>query len=169
MRVAIMTASLAALMLGAWTADAAAPIPPKCSASDTQRQRLLHTEVISSDGRYYFRACGPGRAVLQVAGKSFSIRGGTCSGPLGTVRFGLLGYGGLHGKGFSAHFPAEPPWHMHRRPGRNPIIDGDTQLPGFDSLPHQGTAFVSKDLDSATFYLGTPSQPRMITGSWTCG
>ena len=53
----------------------------------------------------------------------------------------------------------------HRRPGRNPIIDGTVELSGFSSLPHQGMSIFSKDLKNATFSLGSP--PR-ITGSWTC-
>ena len=80
--------------------------------------------------------------------------------------FGLNGYGGLPGKGFWVRLRAQAPWNL--RPGRMPIIDGEVQLPGFSSLPHTGTAIVAKDVKSATFSLGSPSQTR-ITGSWRCG
>ena len=47
-------------------------------------------------------------------------------------------------------------------------MDGDVQLPGFDSLPgNHGTAIISKDLKSATFSIRDPWKPR-VTGSWTC-
>ena len=160
MRVAIVTASLAALALGAWAAEAA---PPKCSALNTQRHATLHTGG-------YERYCGPGSAVLRVGGKSFTIDGGNCSGNLNRRSFGLIGYGGLTGKGF--WFRLEPVktatgrtrWYV--RPGRVTIMDGDVQLPGFSSLPgNHGTAIISKDLKSATFSVGSP--PR-VTGSWTC-
>jgi hypothetical protein len=161
MRVVIMAASVAGLAV-AWAAETAAPIPPKCSAVNAQRHATLRTGG-------YERYCGPGRAVARVGGKSFTIEGGNCSGRLNRRSFGLFGYGGLPGKGF--WFRLEPVvtadgrqrWFV--RPGRVNIMDGDVDLPGFDSLPHPGTAIISKDLKSATFSLGSP--PR-ITGSWTC-
>src|SRR5262245_32007386 len=170
MRVVIVAASVVlviapstvvALATGAWAADSAVPKPPKCSALNTQRHgRLVGGE---RNGRWYVRYCGPGRAVLRVGDKTFRIEGGTCSGHMGSVNMGLVGYGGLRGKGFDAHLAFEG---RHRQPGRNPIIDGETQLPGFGlALPHQGMSMFSKDLMSATFTLGGP--PR-ITGTWTC-
>lgn len=169
MRVAIATASLIALTTGAWAADTAAPAPPKCSALNTQRHGRLVTGAWNSGGPGYVRYCGPGRAVLRVGGTSFTIKGGTCRAGQASMRFGLLGYGGLPGKGLVARLQpagtdAHPRWYI--RAGRIPIVDGQVQLPGFRSLPHHGTAIVSKDLQSATFSLGSP--PR-ITGSWTCG
>ena len=162
MRVVIVSATLIALTLAAWSADAAAPIPPKCSALNTQRHATIHAAG-------YERYCGPGRAVLRVAGKAFTIRGGNCSGNLNRRSFGVIGRGGLPGKGFWARL--EPVvtddgrrrWYV--RPGRVTIMDGEVQLPGLDSLPHQGTAIISRDLRSATFSLGSPPK---ITGSWTC-
>ena len=168
MRVAILTASLAALVLGAWAAEAAAPIPPTCSALDTQRHATLR-----AGGRYpqswYERYCGPGRAVARVGGKSFTIEGGNCSGNLNRRSFGLVGYR-VPGKGFWFRL-APVVTHSGRerwfvRPGRVDIIDGQVRLPGFDySLANQGTAIISKDLKSATFSVGSP--PR-VTGSWRC-
>jgi hypothetical protein len=169
MRVALVTASLAVLALAAWAADAAAPVPPKCSTLNTQRHGRLVTGEWNTGGPGYVRHCGPGRAVLRVGGKSFTIEDGTCRGSMASVRFGLLGHGGLTGKGFFARLQpagtdAHPRWYI--RPGRIPIIDGETQLPGFgNELPHQGTAIISKDLKSATFALRGPPQ---VTGSWTC-
>ena len=80
-----------------------------------------------------------------------------------------MGVGGSRGKG--VWFRLAPVvttdgrqrWYV--RPGRNTIMDGEVQLPGFSSLPSEGTAIISKDLKSATFSLGSP--PR-ITGSWRC-
>ena len=172
MRVVIVAAGVVALTLGAWVAEAAAPIPPKCSALNKQRHATLHTGGLYPQ-HWYTRYCGPGRAVLRVRGKSFTIEGGNCSGRLNRRSFGLLGYGGP-GKGF--WFRLEPVktatgrqrWYV--RPGRVDIMDGDVQLPGFDSLPgNHGTAIISKDLKSATFSIRARpgSQPR-VTGSWTC-
>ena len=79
-----------------------------------------------------------------------------------------MGYGGP-GKGF--WFRLEPVvtadgrqrWFV--RPGRVNIMDGNVDLPGWDSFPRPGTAIISTDVKSATFSLGSP--PR-VTGSWTC-
>ena len=163
MRLVIVTASIAALVLGAWwVAEADAPIPPQCSTLDTQRQATLRTGG-------YDRYCGPGRAVMRIGGKSFTMDSGNCSGAGNGRRFGLLGGGGVRGKGFSLHLEPVVAATGRQRwfvwPGRVGIMDWEVQLPGFSSLPHQGTAFISKDLESATFTLGAP--PR-ITGSWTC-
>lgn len=167
MRVAIVTMSLAVLAFGAWAAEAAAPVPPTCSALNTQRHATVYTE-----GQYpgpatrpgYVRFCGPGRAVARVRGKSFTIEGGNCSGRLNRRSFGLMGTGSLPGRGFWLRL-AQTNGRWYVRPGRNTIMDGEVQLPGLSSLPHQGTAIISKDLKSATFSLGSP--PR-VTGSWTC-
>ena len=168
MRIPIATAGLFVLLLGAWPADAAAPIPPKCSALNTQRHATLRTGGLYPQ-HWYERYCGPGRAVLRVGGKSFTIKGGNCSGNANRRSFGLIGYGGA-GKGFWFRLApvvtdsGRDRWYV--RPGPVTIIDGTVQLPGFDSLPgNRGTAIISKDLESATFSLGTPSK---ITGSWTC-
>ena len=164
MRVAILTASLAALAVvgaGAWAASAA-PLPLECSALNTQRHATVYAGA-------YERYCGPGLAVAHVGGKSFSIEGGNCSGRMNRRSFGLIGVGGLRGKGLWFRL-APVVTHSGRerwfvRPGRVDIIDGGVQLPGFSSLPNQGTAIISKDLKSATFSVGSP--PR-VTGSWTC-
>lgn len=163
MRVAIVSASLAALILaatlialmpGAWSAEAATP---KCSALNTQRHATLRAGG-------YERYCGPGRAVARVGGKSFTIEGGSCSGRLNRRSFGLMGSGGLPGKGFWFRL-AQTNGRWYVRPGRNTIMDGEVDLPGFDSMPYPATAIISKDVKSATFSLGSP--PR-VTGSWTC-
>ena len=160
----MVAAGVVALALGAWAAEAAAPIPPNCSALNAQRHGRLVTGGWNTGGPGYVRQCGPGRAVLRVGGESFTIEGGSCRGRLNGRNFGLIGYGGLPGKGFFLHLGlTNGRWYV--RPGRVDIIDGEVQLPGFDSLPHQGTAIISKDLMSATFTLGSP--PR-ITGSWKC-
>ena len=172
MRVAIVTASLAALALGAWAAEAAAPIPPTCSALNTQRHATLYTDGLypaTATRAGYIRECGPGRAVARVGGKSFTIHGGNCSGRLNRRSFGLMGSGGARGKGFWFRLApvvttdGRQRWYV--RPGRNTIMDGEVQLPGFSSLPNEGTAIISKDLKKATFSVGSP--PR-VTGSWTC-
>ena len=153
MRVAILASCVALLIVIVSVTVVAripAATPPKCSASDTQHHRTLHGTAT--------RFCGPARAVMRIEGKSFTITGGSCSGNRGSVRMGVL-----PGKGFRVYL-----WFKgfeHRRPGRNPIIDGTVELPGFSSLPHQGMSIFSTDLESATFSLGSP--PR-ITGSWRC-
>jgi hypothetical protein len=121
----------------------------------------------------YERYCGPGRAVIRVAGKSFTIEGGNCSGNLNRRSFGVVGNGGST-KGF--WFRLEPVttatgrtrWYV--RPGRVTIMDGDVDVPGFPNAPgNRGTAIISKDLESATFSIRTrPSSPPMVTGSWRC-
>jgi hypothetical protein len=163
MRLVIVTASLAVLALGAWAAEAATSTPPKCSALDTQRHATL-------SGGGYDRYCGPGRAVVRVGSRSYTIESGNCSGAANRRSFGLVGSGGQSGgKGF--WFRLEPVkaatgrtrWFV--RPGRVNIMDGDVDVPGWDSFPRPGTAIISKDVKSATFSLGSP--PR-ITGSWRC-
>ena len=163
MRVAIVVVSVACLAVGVCAAGAATPTPPQCSASDTQRHVTVETGS-------YTRYCGPGRAVLRIGGKSFTMKSGNCSGRLNRRSFGFFGHGGVPGTGFWVRL--EPVvaksggqrWFV--RPGRVGIMDGETQLPGFTSLPHQGTAIISKDLKSATFSLSGGGVK--ITGSWTC-
>jgi len=162
MRLAVVAVGVVGLV-GVWAADAAAPAPPQCSASDTQHHVTVETGS-------YARYCGPGRAVLRIAGKSFTIEGGNCSGRLNRRSFGLIGYGGSPGTGVWVRLEpvvarsGRQRWFV--RPGRVGIMDGETQLPGFRSLPHQGTAVISKDLRRATFSLSNGGVK--ITGSWTC-
>jgi hypothetical protein len=166
MRVAIMTVSLAALMLGVWTAEAAAPTPPKCSAADTQRRAILFSGDYNSGGSGYARYCGHGRAVVRMRGKTYTIEGGRCHGNTLSPRwvwFGLFAQGFPGGRGFSV--VVEP----GNRSGRNAINDSVVQLNG-RNLAATGTAVVAKGLKSATFSLVTRgSSPTKITGSWTCG
>jgi hypothetical protein len=166
MRVAIVVASVVAVALvavgvSAWAREGVAPT---CTALNTQRHATLYTSG-------YVRYCGPGRAVLRIEGTSFTIEGGSCSGRLNRRSFGLIGSGGLPGKGFwfrlAPVVAADGGQRWYVRPGRNTIMDGEVDLPGFSSLPHQGTATVSRDLRSATFSVGDPSR-RRVTGSWTC-
>lgn len=158
----IVSATLVALTPSTRAAAAAALIPPNCSTLDTQRHATIRTGG-------YERYCGPGRAVARVGSKSFTIESGNCSGNLNRRSFGLVGAYGGAGKGF--WFRLEPVkaasgrtrWFV--RPGRVNIMDGDVDLPGWDSVPYPATAIISKDVKSATFSLGSP--PR-ITGSWRC-
>ena len=112
--------------------------------------------------------------MLRVRGKSFRsfiIEGGHCLTNLNdkrfnlnSRRFGLIGFGGLVGKGFFLHLgPTNGRWYV--RPGRVHIMDGEVQLPGLHTHPNPGTAIISKDLKTATFSVGSP--PR-VTGSWRC-
>jgi hypothetical protein len=142
--------------------DTAEMLSSEYAASRNPGTEGLYPQPAGGPG--YERYCGPGRAVLRVGGKSFTIKGGNCSGNLNRRSFGLMGYGGLPGKGFWFRLaPTGGRWYV--RPGSNTIMDGEVHLPGFTSLPHQGTAIVSKDLKSATFSVGSP--PR-VTGSWRC-
>jgi hypothetical protein len=156
MRLAIVTTSVAALlMLAGWAAGASPPLPPKCSLADAQRPgALVHSGS-------YLRYCGSGRAVVRVGGKSFTINGGRCTSR--RVGFGVLGTS--RGRGFSLVLD------HHNWPGRNAIIQMTFQLPGVSipNIPNTGTAIKSKDLESATFSIGTPGHPARITGSWICG
>ena len=163
MRVAIVVVSVVGLAVGVSAAEPATPTRPQCSASDTQRHVTLETGS-------YTRYCGPGRAVLRIAGRSFTITSGNCSGRMNRRSFGLFGHGGVPGTGFWVRLEpvvtasGRQRWFV--RPGRVGIMDGETQLPGFSSLPHQGTAVISKDLKSATFSL--LGGGVKISGSWTC-
>jgi hypothetical protein len=80
-----------------------------------------------------------------------------------------MGYGRPGGKGFWFRLePVKTPLRGPRwfvRPGRVNIMDGDVDLPGWDSLPRPATAIISKDVKSATFTLGDPPK---VTGSWKC-
>ena len=158
------------------------------------RRRLLRPDTAEVLSVGYAASCNPphggpisegrvrevlraGPSHIRVRGKSFksfTIEGGYCETNLydrrrfhnlNSRRFGLIGFGGLRGKGFFLHLgPTNGRWYV--RPGRVDIIDGDVQLPGFgNDLPHQGTAIISRDLQSATFTLGGPPK---VTGNWTC-
>jgi hypothetical protein len=160
---AVLAIGLITLVVGASAAGTVASVGPTCSASAVRNERTLR------EGSYA-RYCGPGRAVLRVDGKVFVIKGGTCRRGMGSVGFGLNGYSGGQARGIWLRLQPEgsdaiPPWNI--RAGRNKVIDGEVQLPGFASLPHTGTAIVAKDLKSATFSLGRQAKPK-ITGSRTC-
>ena len=99
---------------------------------------------------------------MRVGGKSFTIKGGRCLS--GRVGFGVLGRG-PHRKGFTLVL------NHHNWPGRNGIDDGIIQLPGFNfaNALITGTAIRSKNLESASFSIGTHGHPAgRITGTWTC-
>ena len=105
MRVVIVAASVVALAV-AWAAEAAAPIPPKCTALNTQRHATRYTEGLypgPATRPGYIRYCGPGRAVARVGGTSFTIEGGNCSGRGNRRSFGLMGYAAAYaGKAFGS-------------------------------------------------------------------
>jgi hypothetical protein len=167
--VAIVITSVAALLLLAgWTAEAAGPpLPRKCSSADTQRRAILFSGAYRNPdgGGGYVRYCGPGRAVVQVGDKSFTIQGGRCNlkslSP--RVYFGLGGNGSVTPvTGFAAVL------ETGTRPGRNRIVDSSVVVGGGIPVgPSTGTAIVAKGLKSATFSIG--QAPTRVTGSWTCG
>jgi hypothetical protein len=109
--------------------------------------------------------------VLRVDGKLFRIKHGNCNG--NGVGFGLLGYDGSwpHGRGMWLRLQRagtdEMYWQV--RAGRYSVIDGEVQLPGYGSLPHTGSAIVTKHGKSlrGTFSLGSPANP--VTGRFNCG
>ena len=119
----------------------------------------------------YARYCGPGRAVVRLRGKSFTVAGGRCNRTLGRVSprwlwFGLFNSGSRSdpsARGLS--LVVEP----GNRPGRQTIIDSIVRVDGLDLAP-TGAAFLAKDLRSGTFTLFTrgPARTR-VTGSWNCG
>jgi len=158
MRTAIVTASLLALALSAWPAEAAAPTAPKCSAAD------MKDGIASSGG--FLRFCGPARAVLRVAGTSFTFAGGRCTAT--RAGFGMFAPTPSNARAFELVLA-----HHQRRSGPNPVIDGIYQLPGVSPWTRtpSGTAIIARNLKSATFSLETagPLGPVRITGSWTCG
>lgn len=164
----LLAASGVVLMLAGWTAEAAVPTPPKCSPADTQQRAILTTGVFALGRSGYARFCGPGRAVVRLGGKSFTIQDGRCGGQsLSSPRwyyFGLFARGSVPGaRGFSVVLkPGD-------RPGRVKVIDSIVEVAGRDLAP-TGTAIVAKGLKSATFTLVTrgPARTR-VTGSWTCG
>jgi hypothetical protein len=156
----IVAACVVVLVAGAWKRTTAS-VGPTCSASATRNEQTLRE-------RHYARYCGRGRAVVRVDGKMFVIKGGTCHRRGGGVGFGLIEDGGRRARGIWLRLqPVGDALFVNVVAGRNKVIDGEVQLPGFPSLPHTGTAIVAKDLRSGTFSLGSPAKPR-ITGSFTC-
>ena len=154
------------LLLTAWTAAGATPTPPKCSPTDTQREATLTTGTFPR-GAGYATFCGPGGAVMELGGRSFTIRGGHCghAGSTRWVAFGVIASGplGSGARGFS--MVLEP----GNRPGHVNVIDSIIQVAGLDLSP-TGSAVVAKGLKSGTFTL-TPikgSALTRVTGSWTC-
>ena len=164
MRVPIVTAGLLALMLAAWPADAAAPTPLQCSAAHSQSHAILFSAG-RSDVAGYTTYCGPGRAAVQLKGKSFTFKGGHCTST--RWRFGVMFWNGTGkpppAKGFVLIMLRA------KRPGRNAIIDSAFQLPGVKAFDPTatGTAVVAKSLKSATFSLVTGTSK--ITGNLSCG
>ncbi len=117
---------------------------------------MVHAEEFNADGTRTGRYCGGGRAVLRVEGKSFVIKGGRCTSR--RVGMGLLG--GTRGMWLLLEDP--------NRTGRNDIIDGEIDLPGFVGLGSvTGTAIRAEGLNSATFSVWWGA--TKVTGTWTCG
>jgi hypothetical protein len=160
MRRAIVSISVAALLTLSGRAAGASPdVPPKCSPADTQRHAILHSETFKAGGPWAGRYCGPGKAVVRVEGKSFTITGGFCTP--GRVGFGLFANAGT--KGIVLVLRAS------NRAGRTEIIDSSVRMPGVTGeIPNTGTAIRAKGLKSGTFTL-TGSGALRVTGSWTCG
>jgi hypothetical protein len=165
MRVAIVATSVAGvLMLAGWAAGASAPLPPKCSAQQGSAFAFSGGWG-TNDKPGYAAYCGPGKAVIQVEDKSFTIQGGHCTAR--RVRFGYLWNGvGEAPAGRGLWLLLEP----RNRPGRIGIADADIQLPGIGrrAPTATGTAIVAKGLKSATFSLRTGGGIK-FTGRWTCG
>ena len=160
MRGAIVVVSVVALLtLSGWAAGASPDVPPNCSPADTQRHAILHSEAFKAGGPYSARYCGPGRAVVRVGGKSFTVTGGFCTS--GRVGFGL--FANVGAKGIVLVLRAS------NRAGRTKIIDSSVRIPGVTGeIPNTGTAIRAKGLKSGTFAL-TRSGALRVTGSWTCG
>jgi hypothetical protein len=156
-RVAIVTTILIALAVGAWAANAAAPLPPQCSAADIQSRATLQTPG-------YVRYCGPAQAVLWVGGKRFAFKVGRCSPT-------RMYFGFLSNRGTSPSRGVILILGRRMSPGRNHIMDWAAALPGvnLDRIPGIGTAIVSKSLERATFSLDVEGSTNKVRGSWSCG
>ena len=87
----------------------------------------------------------------------------------GGVGFGLIGYGSAfpHGRGLWLRIQRGDHFGELILPGRNSVVDGEVELPGYGSLPHTGTAIVWKHVKGGTFSLGDPANP--VTGRFYCG
>ena len=157
MRVAMVTSSVVvALLVVGWAAGASPRVAPECSPAKAQRGGL---EGFRTDEAWSIRYCGRGRAVLRVEGKSFIVQGGRCT----SRRVGIGAIGAVtDARGF---------WFLledANRSGRNEIIDGDIDLPGFEFVDGvTGTATVAKGLNTATFSVWWGAMK--VTGRWTCG
>ena len=155
-------AGAVALIAGAWT-EKTASMGPTCSALDTRTEGTVRRGS-------WVRYCGPSRTVLRVDGKLFRIKHGNCNG--NGVGFGLLGYGDSWPNGRGMWLRLQPAgtdeFYWPVRPGRYSVIDGEVQLPGYGSLPHTGSAIVTKHGKHlrGTFSLGSPA--NHVTGRFTC-
>jgi hypothetical protein len=155
------------VLLGtAWAAQGAAHAPPMCSPADMQQAKTLTAGAGPNGSPLYIRACGPGRVVVRLRGKSYAIRGYSGRIRVGGARwlyFGLITSGAVSpdAKGFS--IVLEP----GDRPGRVNVVDSIVQVARLNLAPG-GTAVVAKGLKSGTFAL-IVTGGRRLTGSWTCG
>ena len=106
--------------------------------------------------------------MLRWDGKVFLIKHGFCHAD--RVGFGLIGGGDRwpDGRGMWLRLsrPGDDVWWPYRA-GRYSVIDGEVQLPGYGSLPHQGRAIVAKHVKGGTFSLGSRANP--VTGRFSCG
>jgi hypothetical protein len=165
-RTGVLTTIVVGLMFlpTAWTLAAANRTPPVCTAAQTREGAVLSVPGGPNDSPRYTRMCGPGRAIVRLAGRSFAIRGGRCDKPrhgLRWVYFGLITNGpqSPSAEGFSIVM------EKGDRPGVVNVIDSIVQASGLNLAP-TGTTTVARDLRSGTFVLR--SGEKRITGSWTC-
>ena len=163
---AVLSVACLVLLLSAWTSANPATVPRACSPTDKQTRAVLTTGSYSKGGPGYARFCGPGRAVVRIGERSFTIRGARC-GKRGHQRwlyFGLLANGTSHqsdARGFS--IVTEP----GDRPRRARVIDSILQVTGVELVP-VGTTIVARGLNSGTLALVVPGTGERVTGTWAC-
>jgi hypothetical protein len=166
MRAGVLTTIVVGLIFlpTAWTLAAATPTPPVCTAAQMKQGAVLSVPGGPHDSPRFTRMCGPGRAIVRLAGRSFAIRGGRCHEPRPGPRwvyFGLITNGpqSPRATGFSIVMDEGD------RPGVVNVSDSIVQAAGLNLAP-TGTTTVARDLRSGTFVLR--SGEKRITGSWTC-
>lgn len=148
---------LLSLLVAAAASAGALPPPPQCSVADNSKDAWLHIPTPGLPGGHplYSRFCGPARAVVQVHGKTFDIRGGSCRDIAGyeTIGIGLLAFARAPTAAYLGYGSATAPTVFIQLPG---IRDATGQAITTGS-PIRAGAFVGHFRDGTLF-----------RGNWTC-
>jgi len=109
--------------------------------------------------------CGPASAVVHYAGKTYTIRNGSCrqAGPIYSIRIGSITLGKAKPK--YQYFGADV-LAPHGGNFKNAAIS--FQYPGGSGFLWQNALTLSADRKHGTFSGWTSKTPKYVTGTFTC-
>ena len=163
---------LSACALGAVVAATAAAAPTRTSCTPGQS---------TVDGHSAMTFCGPAKATVKVAGKTYSFKGGAClkTGKYLNVNIGTVVYGAAKQK--QSYFAVLIGKYPGANPGTPAAPKDGTYGGGLVVVRHQGKAWdlngfdkdvkvtLKKNRTAGTFTGSTHFTPRVkVTGSFSC-